>query len=303
MFKKSFALLLAALLVMSMTAIAEVKVTDFAGKEVTLDKAVERIVVLTPSDCEILYALGAGDLVVGRGTYCDFPAEAAQKEEVKSGKDMNLEQIIALKPDVVVLAKMGHTEEQVQALENAGIKTIVSDAQDIAGVYACIEMLGALVGREQEAAALVGDMKSAFEDVIARVNGREAGTVYFEVSPLQYGLWAACSHTFMNELAQMLGLENIFGDLEGWQSVSEEQVISEDPTFIVTTSMYFGEGPTPMEEIMGREGWKEMTALTEGNIINADSNEITRPGPRLVEAIEQLYTFVYERENAADKAA
>jgi iron complex transport system substrate-binding protein len=92
----------------------------------------------------------------------------------------------------------------------------------------------------------------------------------------------------------MLGLTNVFADVEGWAEVSEEQVIERDPDYIVTITMYFGEGPTPVDEILGRKGWQDMKAIVNSTVFNADSNEISRPGPRLADAIIKLHAFVYE---------
>ena len=224
-----------------------VTVTDMTGREVTLDKPATRIVALTPSDCEILYAIGAGDTLVGRGKYCDYPAEVLNVTAVQSGRDTNLEEIIALEPQVLLMSTMAQTEEQVQALENAGIKVVVSDAQDIEGVYTAIELIGKLMGKDAEAAAVIESMKATFAEVAEKASENAGKTVYFEVSPLQYGLWTAGKGTFMNEIANMVGLTNCFEDVEGWSEISEEQVIARNPDYIVTISMYYGEGPTPVE--------------------------------------------------------
>ena len=96
----------------------------------------------------------------------------------------------------------------------------------------------------------------------------------------------------MDELATMCGLTNVFADLDGWASISEEQVIERNPDYIVTITMYYGEGPTPVEEIMGRSGWADLQAVKDGNILNAESNAISRPGPRLKEAALELYNFI-----------
>lgn len=270
-----------------------VTVVDMIGKTITLDKPAERIVALTPSDCEILYAIGAGDKLVGRGKYCDFPAEVMDIPAVESGADTNLEQIIALEPDVLLMSTMAQTEEQIAALEEAGIKVVVSDAQNIEGVYTAVELIGSLMGKDAEAAAIIENMKTTFANIQAQATGDGSQTIYFEVSPLEYGLWAAGSHTFMDEIAQMLGLTNAFADVEGWGEISEEQVLERNPDFIVTISMYFGEGPTPVEEIQGRAGWENVTAVKEGKILNLANNELSRPAPRLAEGAEMLYDFVY----------
>lgn len=295
MTKKLVSLFLALVMAFSLTAaFAEstaVTVTDMAGREITLDAPATKVVALTASDCEILAALGAEDTLVGRGEYCDYPESVLEVPAVQSGADTNLEQIIALEPQVVVMAKMAQTEEQVAALEEAGIRVVVSDAQDIEGVYTAIRLIGALVGRNDEAEAMVADMQSTFADIAAK-SENTGKTIYFEVSPLQWGLWTAGKGTFMDELATMCGLTNAFADVEGWAEISEEQVLERDPDYIVTISMYYGEGPTPVEEIKSRAGWDALKAVQNDAIFNADSNEVSRPGPRLKDAAEALYTFV-----------
>jgi len=295
MTKKLVSLFLALVMALSLTAaFAEstaVTVTDMAGREIALDAPATKVVALTASDCEILAALGAEDTLVGRGEYCDYPESILEVPAVQSGADTNLEQIIALEPQVVIMAKMAQTEEQVAALEEAGIRVVVSDAQDIEGVYTAIRLIGALVGRNDEAEAMVTDMQSAFADIAAK-SENTGKTVYFEVSPLQWGLWTAGKGTFMDELATLCGLTNAFADVEGWAEISEEQVLERDPDYIVTISMYYGEGPTPVEEIKSRAGWEGLKAVQNDAILNADSNEISRPGPRLKDAAETLYQFV-----------
>ena len=296
MTKKLIALLLAALMALSLfPALSEdnaVIVTDMMGREIALPGPAARVVALTAADCEILCALGCEDALVGRGEYCDYPASVLDKPSVQSGYETNIEQIIALAPQVVLMATMAQTVEQVEALENAGIRVVVSDAQDIAGVYTAIRLIGALMGKDAEAEALTADMEAAFA-AIAEKSENTGKTVYFEVSPLQWGLWTAGKGTFMDELAALCGLTNAFADVDGWAAISEEQVLERDPDYIVTITMYYGEGPTPIEEIKARPGWDALKAVQNDDILNADSNEISRPGPRLMDAAETIYDFVY----------
>lgn len=273
-----------------------VVVTDMTGQVVQLDAPVKRIVVLTASDCEILYALGAGELIVGRGEYCDYPAEVLDVTTVRSGNDTNVEQIIALKPQVVVMSNMAQTNEQIKAIKNAGIQVIVSDAQNIEGVYTAIELLGKVVQKEAEAANLIAEMKETFDTIKLDKKDSEEKTVYFEVSPLEYGLWTAGTDTFMDEIAHMVGLKNIFSDVSGWTEISQEQVIGRDPDYIVAIPMSFDGSSALKEEIMDRKGWKHMKAIKNGNIYIANSDEITRPGPRLAKAASSLHSFVRGRQ-------
>ena len=282
---------------------AAISFTDMMGREITLEKPAERIVALTASDCEILYAIGAGDKLVGRGRYCDYPAEIADVPAVESGATTNLEEIIALNPDVLLMGDMAQPEEQIAQLEAAGIPVVVSDDTDIEGVYTAIEMIGKLTGREENAAAVIDSMKTTFADLEAKVAGDGTQTIYFEVSPLQYGLWTAGANTFMDEIATMLGLTNCFADVNGWGEISEEKLLERNPDFIVTITMYYGEGPTPEEEIMARPGWENVTAVKNGAILNLQNNELSRPVPRLTEGAQMLYDLIYGAEEAETEEA
>ncbi|HHT44882.1 MAG TPA: ABC transporter substrate-binding protein [Fastidiosipila sp.] len=271
-------------------------IKDMADREVTLEKAAERIVAVMPSDVEIIFALNAGDRLVGRGQYADYPEAALEIAEVSSGQELNAEQVLALEPDLVLLTTMAQNTDQLEMIEKAGVKVAVSDAQDIEGVYEAIKMIGTLLGEEEKAEALTADMKARFaalEEKAKKIDKSEKGTVYFEVSPLEFGLWTAGDNTFMQEIATMLGYENAFADVDGWGEISEEQVLSRDPDTIVTVAMYFGEGPKPDEEIAGRTGWDELKAVKEKRIFMANSDEFSRPGPRLADGAEALFDFFY----------
>ncbi len=303
MYHKYLSLMLALLMMLGTTAALGEAMTDMADRQVTLKEPAKRVVALTAGDVEILYAIGAGDTLVGRGEYCNYPAEVLEVPSVQSGMETNLEQIVALKPDLVIMAKMAQPQEQVDALEKAGISVAVTDAADIAGTYKAIELIGALTGKADEAKAVVADMQARFDALSAKAADKQAQqSVYFEVSPLEFGLWTAGQNTFMQEIAQALHLKNAFEDITGWAEVSQEQVLARDPDYIVTVAMYFGEGPTPVEEIMGRAGWDKLKAVSNGQVILLDSDEISRPGPRLIDAAEHLYELVYGEQQVQPAA-
>ena len=275
---------------------AGVTVTDMLGREVTLDAPATRVVALTASCCEILYALDCGDTLVGRGTYCNYPAQVLEITEVASGAETNVEQIIALAPDLILMSDMAQSPEQIDQLAAAGVQVVVTDANNIAETYESIRLIGQLMGKADKAEEIVSGMENTFNalrDKVQAEHGDEKYSVYFEVSPLEWGLWAAGANTFMDEVATLLGLENIFADVDGWGSVSEEQVLSRNPDYIVTISMYFGEGPTPTEEILGRTGWENVSAVQNSAILNLQNDELSRPGPRLAEGAQLLYDFVF----------
>ena len=263
-----------------------ITVTDMMGREVALAAPATRVVALTAADCEILYALGAGDTLVGRGAYCDYPTEVLEVPSVESGYETNIEQILGLEPQLVLMGTMAQSEEQVNMLESAGIAVAVSNAQDIQGVYEAIALIGALTGKDAEADALVQQMQADFAALSE--TAAVSGTIYFEVSPLEYGLWTAGNGNFMQEITDILGLTNIFADLDGWAQVSEEQVIARNPDYIFTSTTDYGQEPDPVTEILERVGWETVTAVQNGDVFYGFGDALTRPGPRLVEGAQQL---------------
>ena len=293
MSKKLVSLFLVLLMIFSMaTVMAEsntITVTDMFGREVTIEGPVTRIIALEPSDCEMLCAIGCEDALVGRGKYCDYPASVLELPAVQSGANTNLEEILALNPQVVVMSDMAHTTEQVELLEQNGIRVIGTDANSIEEVYINICLLGTIMGKEAEAEAVIADMQATFADVTAKSEQTDK-TIYFEVMPLEWGLWTAGTNTFMQEMAELCGMKNAFADIEGWQQVSQEQVIERSPDYIVLVT---GMGETAVDEVMGREGWETITAIKNGAVYNADSYAMTRPAPRLAEAVVDLYNFLH----------
>ena len=269
-------------------------VTDMTEREIALNGDVTRVVALTAADCEILYAVGAGDALVGRGEYCDYPEAALSLPAVQSGAATNVEQIVALSPQVVFMDTMAQSVEQIAALEAAGIQVVVSEATDLEGVYESISVIGRVMNRESEAADVIAGMKQTFQKLSDKAAAfSDKPTVYFEISPLKAGLWTAGKGTFMDEAASLLGAQNVFGDVTGWAGISEEQVIQRNPGYIVTTDRYVGTGPTPEQEIAGRPGWEHLSAVKDGHILNLADDSLVRPGPRLADGVKQLYDFLY----------
>lgn len=307
MSKKLVSLILALLMLFSMTTVwaedTSITITDMHDREITLSEPATRIVALTPADCEILCAIGCEDALVGRGKYCDYPETILELPALETGDNMNIEEILALEPQVVLMSDMNQTDEQVQLLEQNGVQVVVSETTDIEGVYAAIRMIGALMGKDAEAEGVIADMKATFDDIAAKSEKTEK-TIYFEVMPLEWGLWSAGTNTFMHEIAEICGMKNAFADIDGWQAISEEQVIERDPDYIVLVT---GMGETAVDEVMNRAGWEDMKAIKNGKVYNADSYAMTRPGPRLKEAAIDLYNFLndIETEEAveADSAA
>lgn len=271
---------------------AGLTVSDMAGYAVELPGPAKTVVALNAGDVEIIYALAAEECLIGRGEFCDYPEQALELPQLQTGNDINMEQIVAMKPDAVIASAVFQNPEQVQRLRDAGIAVLMSDANSIDELYIAITMIGQLLGREEAAAELNTSLQSFFAGLQERAP-EKGGSVYFEVSPLEWGLWAAGAGTFMDEIAIMLGLENAFGDINGWAEISEEQIFQRDPAYIVTVTMFYGDGPRPEEEIMSRPGWDGITAVKRSQVYMLDSDSITRPGPRLAEAAAELERYIY----------
>lgn len=304
MSKKLFALTLALLMVFSIpAALAEdtsITVIDMLQREITLAEPATRVVALSAADCEIICALGCEEALVGRGKYCNYPETIAELPAVQSGKDTNIEEILALEPQIVIMSDMAQTEEQVKLLEENGVQVVMTQNTNIEGAYYAITMIGALLGKDEEAAAMVEDMKATFEEIAQKSAESElAGkTVYFEVSPLEWGLYTAGANTFMEEIAGICGLTNAFADIDGWAAISEEQVLERNPDIIVSVAGM----PEGDVEIMGRESWAEVAAVKTGMVMNADADTFSRPGPRLKDAALSLYNFINGIEEVPNAA-
>ena len=291
-------LLLAAGASASLAEDTGITVTDMFGREVTLAEPATRIVVIQPSDCEILCAIGCEDAIVGRGQYVDYPASILDVPVVQSGAETNVEEILALQPQVVLMSSMSQSEEQVRQLEENGVKVVVSSTSNIESVYTAITLIGKLMGKEAEAEAVIADMQQTFDAIRASASD-EAKKVYFEISPPPY-LYTAGSSSYMNELAEICGIKNIFDDQEdAWLMISEEQVIERNPDYIVLIT---GMGSAGVEEILSREGWGDVNAIQNQKVFNDDDSCMARPSPRLKDAAVELFNFVNEI-GAAEKPA
>lgn len=269
------------------------EVTDTRGVTVSFDNAPDKIVSLLPSNTEIVYAFGLGDKLIAVSSYCNYPEDTQNKQKIDSGANTNVEAIIGLNPDVVLMGQMAQTEAQYKQLEDAGIKLIVTDATNIADTYKVIELLGNVFQLEDKATEIITGMKNEFTAIQESVKGKVPSNVYVEISPVSYGPWTCGKGTFQDELLTMIGANNIFADIDGWQKVSEEQVIERNPDFIFTTDMY--SYPEPVDEILGRATWAEVKAIQNKKVFLTDGDQLTRPGPRLVDAAKELVRVIYSQ--------
>ncbi|MEQ6356184.1 ABC transporter substrate-binding protein [Lysinibacillus sp. M3] len=266
-------------------------ITDAVGKDITLEAPPEKIVSLIPSNTEILFGLGLNDEIVGVTDNDDYPAEATKKDKV-GGVDYNIEQIIALTPDIVFAhaSGMSYSKGAIEQLEAAGVKVfVVADAKNFNETYTTIEQLGRATGKLEEAKKIVANMKDKIEEVETKLKGVEPKKVFLESSD-EPQIYTAGKGTFMNEMLEMIHAENVAADVNDWYPIEAEQIIAKNPDVIVVAYNYV---PNILTKIPQRPGFETVTAVKNKAIVQVDESMTSRQGPRLADGFEELAKAVY----------
>ena len=262
--------------------------TDGLDREITLDGPAQRIVSLAPSNIEILFAIGAGDQVVGRDQFSDFPEEAKKVTDIGSTFEaLNTELIVSLKPDLVLAAEI-NTPEQVKQLEELGLTVYyLKNPLTLEEMYGNLEIAARLTGHETEAATLIESLKArvaAVDEKIAPISSRFS--VFYELDATDPAKpFTAGKGTFITQLIDRAGGYNIASEIDGYPQMSLEQVVAADPAFIILGDAKYG---TSLESITQRPGWENLSAIKNGNVVPFNDDLVSRPGPRLVDALEEL---------------
>src|SRR5215211_2347485 len=263
--------------------------TDGLNRQVTLDGGIaSRVVSLAPSNTEILFAIGAADQVVGRDELSDFPEEAKSVTDIGSTFDaLNTELIVSLKPDLVLAAEI-NTPEQVKQLEELGLTVYyLKNPTTLEGMYSNLEIVAQLTGHQEEVATLIESLKArvaAVDEKIAPISSRP--NVFYELDATDPAKpYTAGKGTFITQLIDRAGGYNIAADLDGYPQMSLEQVVAADPAFIILGDARYGVSP---ESIAQRPGWENLTAVKNGQVVPFNDDLVSRPGPRLVDALEEL---------------
>jgi iron complex transport system substrate-binding protein len=293
--QKFFALFAAFLFFVSCTARQEspyetgaVSIRDSFGRTVSLSEYPKRIVSLAPNMTETLFLLGAGGSVVGRTDYCDYPPEVAAVPSVGTITGPNLEQILSLKPDLVV-GSTHFQKETLAALENLRIPVylgIVKD--DYEEVFGMIEALARITGRSKEADRIVGDMrrrKAAVEEAVGRAAVKPR--VYYLISFGEAGDYTAGRGTFISALIRSAGGLNAGDDVEGWRYTTEALFRSE-PDMILCGGASGGAGSGCLAKLRAAPPYSSLRAVREGRVYEIDNNLIDRIGPRNIDGLEML---------------
>lgn len=262
--------------------------TDGLGREMSLNGPAQRVLSLAPSNTEILFAIGAGSQVVGRDQLSDYPEAAKAVADIGSAFEaLNTELIVSLKPDLVLAAGI-NTPEQVKQLEDLGLTVYyLKNPLTLEEMYGNLEIVAQMTGHESETATLIESLKArvaAVDEKIAPIGSRFS--VFYEMDGSDPAKpWTAGKGTFITQLIDRAGGYNIASDIEGYPQLSLEQVVEADPAFIILGDTRYGITP---ESIAQRPGWENLSAVKNGNVVPFNDDLFSRPGPRLVDALEEL---------------
>lgn len=262
---------------------APVTVVDALGQTLVFSTPPRRIVSIAPSVTEILYAIGAQARLVGVSSADDYPPDVRYRPKV-GGVQLDFERLASLRPDLVigVASLQRPTFERLRAM---GVRVLAIDPQSLADTYGAILLIGRVVGREAQARAVVAQMRARERDVVLRtMRSRGIPRVYVEVWDQPF--LTAARGTYVDDLLRRARGRNIFGDLEGWPQVSEEQILLRDPEVVL---VLHGDA----DRVLRRPAWRSMRAVRERRVHALVTAWVARPGPRLVLGLEQIARLLH----------
>ena len=273
---------------------ARVQAVDSLGLTISLPRAAQRVVSLSPASTEVLFAVGA--TVVGDTTYCVYPPEALAVEKVGgySADSMSIEKILSLKPDLVVSNGKIH-KPATDELARYGIPSFAYDPSGFDGIASGIIAIGTLAGRKEAAVLVASVMKEKIakvEKTLAVIPASQRLSVFWEV--YNDPLMTCGSATFQHAIMEAGGGRDIFSDLPGsWPMVSAEEVISRAPQVIMGADDH-GEALT-LAAIAKRPGWSLVPAVRSGKIILLPTGLVSNPGPRVADGVLSVAKALYPR--------
>ena len=249
--------------------------TELDGTEVVIESEPEKIVSMGPNVTEILYALGAGDKLVGRTDYCTYPEEVSSVESIGTMYTPDIEKIVSLEPDVVLGSTHFDAEVEANIKEQGIVTAALYDESEYTGVYDIITKVGQIVNKNAEA--------SEVTDILAAAETKP--TVYYVVGYGEYGDYTAGGDTFIGGLIEVAGGENIAKDVSGW-SYDLESLVAADPEIIVI-------GTGMKDDFVTQENYKDLTAVKEGKVYEIDNDLLELQGPRNSEGIKALAEIIH----------
>lgn len=263
--------------------------TDSGGTTVTFKEAPKRIISYSPGATEVLFAVGAGGQVVGVDKFSDYPPETATKAKLEYSKPAP-EPALALQPDLVIMAT--RQESQVKQFRDLGMTVLLfKEPEDLKGVLDQVRTIGKLTGHPTDGERLASGMQERLDAIQKRVASVTDGPlVFYELSP---DLYTAAPNTFIGALLTLLKARNVAqGATTQFPQLSAETVISANPQ-VVLLADGGASGGQSLETVKSRPGWSNLAAVKNGRVFAVHGNVFNRPGPRVVDALEQLVGILY----------
>lgn len=262
---------------------AEVAVVDDAGQEVALTSPAMRVVSLAPNLTEILFFIGAGEQVVGVVEYSDFPPAARDLPVIGSHNRFDVEQILSLKPDLIVGWRSGNSQEDLDGLKRLGLPVFISEPGTVDDIVSLMERLGELTGRRSHSLSQAAAFRASFNALRETYSTRRQVRVFYQV--WEQPIYTLNGDHVISQLIRLCGGTNIFSDLKQLAPVvSLESVLARDPEVIVGGGV-FGQTPPWAERW---QSWPTVIAVRNRHIYAVDSDHIARMGPRLAQGVEAL---------------
>jgi iron complex transport system substrate-binding protein len=269
-----------------------IEITDHLGKVVQLETIPQRIISLAPSNTEILFALGLEDKLIAVTDYCKYPPEAETKPSIGGFSNPNIEQIIALAPDLVLASSAGADTFQAQ-LEDKGVKVVSLDPKTIDQTLESITLTGKVTGKEAEARQMVADLDKQIKAITDRTAALpESGRpkVFYPVwhDPLMAGGLGTMHH----EMIVTAGGIDIAADLDGYAVISIEVVLQENPDILIAGT--HGDAATLMLDFLQNDpSLANTTARQTNSIYSIDDGPVRQPGPRVAEGLEMIAEIIH----------
>jgi iron complex transport system substrate-binding protein len=259
------------------------EVVDEAGRKVTLPAKIERVISLAPNLTEIIYAVGGGDRLVGDTTFCNYPPQAKNVAKVGDTLQPSIERILALRPQLVLVSTASQLEAFTTQLNEQQIAVYITDPRDLEGVFRSILNVGDLLNESVAAAELVKQLRARTETVARAVAGRPPVSVFFQLSGQP--LYTAGKNSFVTNLIERAGGRSVTANVnEAWPRLSDEAALASRPETIIMLSGAMG--ATANTNVA--PALRNSPAVQTGRVYVIDGDLLTRPGPRLVDGLEQI---------------
>jgi iron complex transport system substrate-binding protein len=295
--KRTYLALLLIMIIAAATACAGAQsgpgtITDDSGRQVHLDSAPTRIVSHVPSITETLFALGLGDKLVADSDYCDYPEAAKTKPKIGGYFTPNMEEIVAMKPDLVLTD--GYVPELITKLDSLGIPIAVINPKDINRVLTDIELLGNVTGSQKEAKEITSDMKNRIDAVVNTVGNASRPSVFYVFDATDTTKpWTAGPGSFVDTLISLAGGVNVADSAsDPWVQFNMEELVNSNPDIILVDSSH-GTAAISPAQIKKLPGWQGLTAVKENRIYIIDGDLVNRSGPRIVEGLEEMAKILH----------